>query len=162
MLISQDFLETLRWLCCEDTSQCRPWCQSWAGPCPTNDISIDFKIQWNFVNALVHNILNRSQWNFTHVTTVTLSWRVQNFIVISWAHFKPECCEFLLNFEFDWNTASGMGTRQLFWHPWVSWTLSWGLFHIRYSLRNSNSMEISFCFLRNYNEKTARKFCKWH
>ena len=32
--------------------------------------------------ALIQNVLNWSQWNFAHVTTVTLSWRMQNFVVI--------------------------------------------------------------------------------
>ena len=31
-------------------------------------------------NALVSNILDRSQRYFAHVTTVTLSWRVQNIV----------------------------------------------------------------------------------
>ena len=31
-----------------------------------------------------------SQRNFAQVTTVTLSWHVQNFVVFGWAHFKPE------------------------------------------------------------------------
>ena len=58
-----------------------------------------------FYNALAHNILNRSQRNFAHVTTVTLSWHVQN-VVIDWACFKPKHCEVWSNFEFDQNTIS--------------------------------------------------------
>ena len=44
----------------------------------TNDISIEFREPRN---ALVHIIFGLSQWNFTHVTTVKLSWRVWNFVV---------------------------------------------------------------------------------
>ena len=32
--------------------------------------------------------------SYTVVTCVTLSWRVQNFVVISRVHFKPEHCKF--------------------------------------------------------------------
>ena len=58
-------------------------------------------------------MLNRSQRNFAHVTTVTLSWHVQNFVVISRVHFKPEHCKFWSNFEFDRNIVSGTGAC---WH----------------------------------------------
>ena len=44
----------------------------------------------------------------------TLSWRVQNFVVIDWEYFKPEHLKFWLNFEFNQNSVSGMGTRQPF------------------------------------------------
>ena len=36
---------------------------------------------------------------------------MQNFVAIGLAHFKPEHCEFLSNFEFDQNTVSGMGNQ---------------------------------------------------
>ena len=49
---------------------------------PTNDILIEFEIEWNFVNAVV--IFSQSQQNVAHVTTVTLSWRMQNSVVIVW------------------------------------------------------------------------------
>ena len=54
-------------------------------------------------NALVSNILDRSQRYFAHVTTVTLSWRVQNIVVIGRVNFTLECFEFSSNFEFDRN-----------------------------------------------------------
>ena len=54
---------------------------------------------------------NRSHRNFAHVTTVTLSWRVQNFIVIVRAHFKTEDGKLWSNFDFDRNIVSGTGTR---------------------------------------------------
>ena len=62
-------------------------------------------------NALVSNILNRSQRYFAHVTTVTLSWRVQNIVVIGRVYFTLECFEFSSNFEFDRNMLSGTGAR---------------------------------------------------
>ena len=61
-------------------------------------------------SALVSNVLSRSQRNFAHVTTVTLSWRVQNFVVVGWVHLKLEHCKFWSNFEFDRNIVSGTGT----------------------------------------------------
>ena len=62
-------------------------------------------------NALVSNIFDRSQRYFAHVTTVTLSWRVQNIVVIGRVYFTLECFEFSSNFEFDRNMLSGMGAR---------------------------------------------------
>ena len=62
-------------------------------------------------NALVSNILDRSQRYFAHVTTVTLSWRVQNIVVIGSVYFTLECFEFSSNFEFDRNMLSGAGAR---------------------------------------------------
>ena len=60
-------------------------------------------------NALVSNIFDRSQQYFAHVTTVTLSWRVQNIVVIGRVYFTLECFEFSSNFEFDRNMLSGTG-----------------------------------------------------
>ena len=68
-------------------------------------------------NALVSNILNRSQRYFAHVTTVTLSWRVQNIVVIGREYFTPQCFEFSSNFEFDRNMLSGTGA----WDGPVLW-----------------------------------------
>ena len=50
---------------------------------------------------------------FAHVTTVSLSWRVQNIVVIGWIYLKLERSEFSSNFEFDRNMLSGTGAR---WH----------------------------------------------
>ena len=61
-------------------------------------------------NALVSNIFDRSQRYFAHVTTVTLSWRVQNILVIGRVYFTLECFEFSSNFEFDRNMLSGTGS----------------------------------------------------
>ena len=55
---------------------------------------------------------NRNQRNFAHVQTITLSWRVHNFVVIR-VYFKPEHDEFLSNFEFDWSIICGMGAWSL-------------------------------------------------
>ena len=35
-------------------------------------------------------MLNWSHRKFAHVTTVTLSWQVQDFVVIGRVHYKPE------------------------------------------------------------------------
>ena len=51
----------------------------------------------------------RSQWYFAHVTTVSLSWRVQNIVVIGPVYSKLERSEFSSNFEFDRNMFSGTG-----------------------------------------------------
>ena len=64
-------------------------------------------------NGLVHNVFGRPQRNFAHVTTVTLSWRVQNSVVIGWVHFKPEFCKFWSNFEFFRNIVSGRGASRI-------------------------------------------------
>ena len=66
--------------------------------------------------AVSCTVLDRSQWYFTHVTTVTLSWRVQNIVVISRVYFTLECFEFSSNFEFDRNMLSGTGARRA--HLW--------------------------------------------
>ena len=65
-------------------------------------------------NALVSNILDRSQRYFAHVTTVTLSWRVQNIVVIGRVYLTLECFEFSSNFEFDRNMLSGTGAWYVF------------------------------------------------
>ena len=63
--------------------------------------------------SLVQNKLYRSQRNFAQVTTMLLSWRVQNLAVIGLAYFDLIHCEFFSNFEFDRNTVSGTGA----WTP---------------------------------------------
>ena len=60
-------------------------------------------------SALVWNMHNRSQINFAHLTTMQLSWCVQNFVVIGTVYFKPEHGKFWANFEFDRNAVSGTG-----------------------------------------------------
>ena len=66
-------------------------------------------------NALVSNIFNRSQRYFAHVTTVTLSWHVQNIVVIGRVYFTLKCFEFSSNFEFDRNMLSGTGAWSSVW-----------------------------------------------
>ena len=104
-------------------------------PVPLN-IFHSMKIQ----NALVSNILDRSQRYFAHVTTVTLSWRVQNILVIGRLYFTLECFEFSSNFKFGRNMFSGTGARsslyeQMSWHHsvlghqqaqwWYLWILTY-------------------------------------
>ena len=62
-------------------------------------------------NTLVYNLRGRSQRYFAHITTVSLSWRVQNIVVIGQAYSKLERSEFSSNFEFDRNMLSGTGAR---------------------------------------------------
>ena len=57
-------------------------------------------------NALVSNRFDQSQRYFAHVMTVTLSWRVQNIVVIGHVYFTLECFEFSSNFEFNRNMLS--------------------------------------------------------
>ena len=61
-----------------------------------------------FCHALVHNIFGWSQWNFAHVTTITLSWLALDFAVIHWAHFKTEHSKLWLNFRIWSKFISGM------------------------------------------------------
>ena len=60
-------------------------------------------------SALGWIILNRSQLDFIHFTTVTLSWCEQNFVVIDGVHFNPEHGKFWSNLEFEWNIVTGTG-----------------------------------------------------
>ena len=58
-------------------------------------VLLEFKTDQNW-GALIWNMLNRSQPYFAPAPTVTLSWRVQYFIVIGWAYFKAELSKFCL------------------------------------------------------------------
>ena len=102
-------------------------------------------------NALVHNIFNWSQRNFAHVTTITLLWHAQYFVVNGWGHFKPEHCKFLSNFEFDQNTVSGTGT----WY--ICLTQSWS------SLCLHIVGLAYWCSARDYAVPSAKyaRFCWW-
>ena len=64
-------------------------------------------------NALVSNMLDRSQRYFAHVTTVTLLCGAQNIVVIGCVYFTLECFEFSSNFEFDRNMLSRTGARSV-------------------------------------------------
>ena len=103
------------------------------------------KIQY----ALVSNIFDRSQRYFVHFTTVTLSWRVQNIVVIGRVYFTLECFEFSSNFEFDRNMLSGTG----------AWTqcdklLLWGLRSKKNSL-----IFVLFRLLGNISSAVPRMYC---
>ena len=54
-------------------------------------------------------MLNWSQRHFAHVKTITLSWRVQNFVENCRVYFKPEHGKFWPVFEFDRNIVSWTG-----------------------------------------------------
>ena len=49
---------------------------------------------------------------------MSLSWRVQNIVVIGRAYSKLECSEFSSNFEFDRNMLSGTGAWPELGHTW--------------------------------------------
>ena len=97
-------------MCCKDffqtlTSTTSTWRPShWAY---FDRIRNSMKIQ----NGLVSNRFDQSQRYFAHVTTVTLSWRVQNIVVIGRVYLTLECFEFSSNFEFDRNMLTGTGAR---------------------------------------------------
>ena len=96
---------------------------------PTSSISIEFEIRsnfavfwfkinmlhrsrWNFTNITSHPVHNMFGWlqrKFTHITTVTLSWGAQPFLVISRICYQQEHYKPSLNFEFDENIVNGMG-----------------------------------------------------
>ena len=95
----------------------------WCSRRPSHERYFDrMRNSMKICDALAHNILGWSQWNFAHVTTVTLSWHVQNFVVIGLAYFGPEHSKFLSNFIFDRNPNSGTGA----WYPLrASWHKFW-------------------------------------
>ena len=92
-------------------------------------------------NSLVLNILDRPQRYFAHVTTVTLSWPVQNIVVIGHIHFTLECFEFSSNFEFDRNMLSGTGAR---------WGMSLWVHSLNYILLLSSSHSIQYSAMINH------------
>ena len=95
------------------------------------EIPPKFAVLWYKMYSTDHNEIDQSQRNFAHITTVTLSWCVQNFFVIGSAYFKLEHSKFVSYYEFDRNTISGTGAwhdllvRGYFHHlPWI-WNGVW-------------------------------------
>ena len=78
---------------------------SWSGARPTKHISIEFEIRWKF-KTLYCKIYAADHNDILHTS---LSWRVQNIVVIGRVHSKLEHSEFSSNFEFDRNMLSGTG-----------------------------------------------------
>ena len=101
-------------------------------------------------------MLNRSQLNFAHVMTVTLSWRVQNFVVIGKVHFKKAHFKFWSNFEFDRNTISGTGARGLYLHVVTNPSAN-GSAALRWKLHShySSGLTVSTCFRNTDFRKVA-------
>ena len=64
------------------------------------------------VNLRLHywDYIFEIQWNLVMLYCI----RVQNFVVIGWAYFKPDHFEVWSNFK--WNTVSGTGA----WYPIIS------------------------------------------
>ena len=56
-------------------------------------------------------VLGRSWGDFAHVTTVTPSWRVRNFVVIGGIRFEPERGGVLSGFGFGRGIVGGTGVR---------------------------------------------------
>ena len=56
-------------------------------------------------------MLGRSWGGFAHVATVTLSWRVRNFVVIGGVRFEPERGRFWSGFGFGCGIVGGTGVR---------------------------------------------------
>ena len=91
-------------------------------------------------NTLVYNIRGRSQRYFAHVTTVSLSWRVQNIVVIGRVYSKLDHSECSSNFEFDRNMLSGTGARPSK-HATISWVL-WSKGYPSETHLNSNHEDV--------------------
>ena len=93
----------------------------------------------------------RSQRYFAHVTTVSLSWRVQNIVVISPVYSKLERSGFSSNFEFDRNMFSGTGASICY----ISIQLRWELLkcpsvcHSTKMIPRSGHCCVLFCFSIN-------------
>ena len=97
---------------------CVCWC-----PCMVKDEDVCKHMADSWVLAHVPLSIFRSNSKFDEnserssfkyirpITTifVTLSWRVQNIVVIGRVYFTLECFEFSSNFEFDRNMLSGTG-----------------------------------------------------
>ena len=77
-------------------------CKSLQSTCPTNDITIECEIQWNFVMLLfITHSANHKK--FLHTCA--------NLVVIGWVYFKPEHSKISSNFEFDRNPIRGFITH---------------------------------------------------
>ena len=113
-------------------------------------------------NALVSNIFDRSQRYFAHVTTVTLSWRVQNIVVLDRVYFALECFEFSSNFVFDRNMLSGTGAwslcrfsdssamilRQIFCsYLWTYSSLKSNNIYVSYIIYHDTFRRVVLCFI---------------
>ena len=61
--------------------------------------------------ALVWGVLGRSWGGFAHVATVTLSWRVRDFVVIGGVRVEPERVRFCLGFGFGPGIVGWTGAR---------------------------------------------------
>ena len=93
---------------------CAKFCSDMT-PCDGVILKQIFHRNW-ISSKIFRDMLNRSQRNFSHITTVTLSWRVQNFVVIGRLNFKPVHGKCWPNF--DRNIVSGTGTRSV----WIQTT----------------------------------------
>ena len=104
---------------------------------------------------------NRSQRNLAHVTTVILSWRVHNFVVIGRVYFEPEHRIFWSNFEFDRNTVSGRSLvtnkdlNKIRKFPITKCIWKWGPFLFAFPL-----MQDGCLYVNDKSEKTSWNLCE--
>ena len=72
----------------------------------TNDFSIIIQIRWKFHSALIHVVMKKSLWNFSHGMTAGLSWHVQIFLqnnILQWNYTKTKICiEYVLQWKNRW------------------------------------------------------------
>ena len=64
------------------------------GPHPTDGISMNSKFDQNLEHCSLKHAQMIATKFYTHVMAVTLSWHVQNFVVISRLYFQPEHFKF--------------------------------------------------------------------
>ena len=64
------------------------------------------------------------------------SWPVQNFVVISRAHFKPDHDKFWANFECDRNIIIGTGARWRYDASWTHWLSGVMFGHVQFSAKS--------------------------
>ena len=63
--------------------------------------------------ASVWGVLGRSWGGFAHVATITLSWRVRDFVVIGGVRVEPERVRFWSGFGFGPGIVGGTGARDV-------------------------------------------------
>ena len=108
-------------------------------------------------------MIKQSQQNFAHLTTVLLSWGVQNFIVIGQICYEQEHYKIWLNFEFNQNIICGwmnFGFGQIFLSKYI---IYWNMlyfgsqacenFQICWSLR----VKIYLYMFTHFSEKSKRR-----
>ena len=107
-------------------------------PHPTDNIWSNLKLD----QTLKCSGLKYTPLITTKFCTFTLSWHVQNFVVIGWASLKLHHSKFWSNLEFNQNTVSGMGSH-VYTPASVTWDTRPEIALTLYTL--IISLESSFC-----------------